>query len=241
MDDFDQIHKNLMYSMLGTTLAEITTLPICTTKVHFQNQSLTNRLSIKDTVKSIYKSYGVRGFYSASVPAITSQVFTTSSKYVVYKHICNKYGGNKYVNNTIGGICISLMSHPIDCIKVNTQMQITNLFSKIKKSGLSFLYRGYTKTLTKVCISSPLFFPLAEELTEKTGNTTVGSALASVVGTTAMQPLDYMKNRQMVKNPIWQGYDPRIYFRGLTLNLIRVVPHFTIIMTTISVCNKKFD
>lgn len=271
---------NTMNSMIGTFIAEMATLPICTVKTIYQTQPVGQFKNIVDTTTTIYKANGISGFYMASVPAVASQMFSTSSKYTMYKYICDHYHGNKYVNNTIGCVFISLGTHPLDCIKVNMQKSasatglaqsltqsltqsletgletsLTNtphiagllkknlhvfreyVVPKIRVDGYRFLYGGYSKTLTKVMISAPLFFPLSETLTDATGSTVLGPMAAATIGTICMQPIDYLKTRQMCdrKLALWQGWNPAPYFRGLTLNLMRVVPHFTIVMGSIRI------
>jgi len=49
-----------------------------------------------------------------------------------------------------------------------------------------------------------------------------------------------MKTRQIYGLPWFQGYHPRLYFKGLSLNLIRIVPHFVIVMTTVDVLRNRF-
>ena len=78
--------KNAIYSSIGTGISEIVTLPICTIKTNFQN---TNSISIISTIKDIYLREGFKSFYKASFPAIFSQIFSTSSKYVLYRYIDN--------------------------------------------------------------------------------------------------------------------------------------------------------
>ena len=259
-----QTHKtwvNTIHSLIGTFIAEMATLPICTVKTIYQTQTAGQFKTIFDTAKSIYNANGISGFYVASIPAVASQMFSTSAKYTMYKYICNHYNGNKYVNNTIGCIFISLCTHPLDCIKANMQkssgattglVNATGLVQKnihvfreyvvpkIKTDGYRFLYGGYSKTLTKVVISAPLFFPLSETLTDITGSTVFGPMAAATIGTICMQPIDYLKTRQMCdrKLSLWQGWNPTPYFRGLTLNLMRVVPHFTIVMGSIRILEK---
>ena len=110
-------------------------------------------------------------------------------------------------------------------------MHVSEIYKTITKNP-TILYRGYSKTFAKVVISAPLFFPLQEELTKQTGSNIIGSIMAATIGTTCMQPFDYLKNRQIYGNSLYNTPGIKIYFRGLSLNLFRVVPHFTIIMYT---------
>ena len=68
----NKIFRNIVYSSLATSIAELATLPICTIKTNYQN---THSNSIINTAKSIYSRGGIKPFYAASVPAIFGQVF----------------------------------------------------------------------------------------------------------------------------------------------------------------------
>ena len=72
-------------SAIATGVAEIVTLPICTLKTVYQN---TSSVSFVESAKKIYITSGIKGFYKASVPAIMSQMFSTSSKYAFYRKFC---------------------------------------------------------------------------------------------------------------------------------------------------------
>lgn len=221
-------------SAIATTLAEFITLPICTTKTNFQNGKHKN---IKEAFIDIYKTRGMKGFYSASLPSVGGQVLSTALKYTIYKKlntINNGHWSMKYLNGMICGISVSLITHPIDAIKVHMQMGSKDI---IKKFSLNFFYSGYRWTFIKMCVSGPLFFPLCDYFKEKTNSIFIGSLMASVVATTVMQPVDYLKTRGLYGNN--DIPKPRILFRGLSLNLLRVVPHFTIVMTTINYLNNK--
>lgn len=76
------------------------------------------------TAKEIYRQNGLKTFYRASFPAITSQMFSTSSKFVFYRKLEDLQlpYTNKVTNGIIGGVASSLVTHPIDAIKIHLQM-----------------------------------------------------------------------------------------------------------------------
>lgn len=226
--------SDFINSSLATTLAEIVTLPICTTKTNFQNGTYKN---IRTTISSIYNSRGIKGFYKASFPSVSGQVLSTASKYTVYRklnEINNSHWSMKYLNGILCGLSVSLITHPLDAIKVHMQMDTKEL---MKKFSLKFFYSGYKWSFIKTCISGPLFFPLCDFCKEETGSIFYGSMMASIIATTIMHPVDYFKTRGLYGNDIIFGI--KSWFRGLSLNLMRIVPHFIIVMTTIDYLNKK--
>ena len=223
--------QNIINSATATAIAEIVTLPICTIKTRYQN---TQSNSIQQTIKSIYRTSGIKAFYAASVPAISSQVLSTSSKYVLYRHFEDQHFSysNKMFNGMISGIMSSLITHPIDSIKIHFQMN-TSFMAQLKQHGIGLFYRGYSKTFSKTALGSSLFFPLYDYSNSLFNNPFYASFCSAVISTSIIHPLDYLKTRHIFGLPLYQGYNPITYYKGLTLNLLRVVPHFMIVMTTI--------
>nr|QZX42720.1 mitochondrial carrier [Mimivirus sp.] len=231
--------NNIINSAIATGIAEIMTLPICTIKTNYQN---TNSTSMYQTIKHIYNQGGIQAFYRASPAAIMSQIFSTSSKYFLYKWFekQNIPYSNKILNGLMSGIISSLLTHPIDTIKIHLQMN-ANLKNEFKIHGPKLLYRGYSKTFGKAAIGSCLFFPIYDKIYENIGNSLTASMMSAIISATIMQPLDYLKTRHIYGLSLYQGYNIKYYYKGLFLNLFRVVPHFMIVMTTIDYLNKCVD
>lgn len=223
---------NFKNSAIATATAEFLTLPICTTKTVYQNNHMK---SIGQAFGSIYRTQGIIGFYKASIPSITGQVFTTASKYSLYNHLKTHWINNSLLCGALSGVLVSTISHTADVVKVHMQMNSTELLQKILNNPIKTLYSGYRWTFIKAGITGPLFFPLNDYFKHKTNSVFFGSLITSVISTTLMQPLDYFKTRSMYGNQI----DTKNLFKGLSLNLMRVVPHFVIVMTTIDYLKTK--
>lgn len=230
-------YTDITNSAIATIVAEIITLPICTFKTNYQNNST---LSMQQCLKNIYMKNGISGFYKASVPAIMSQTYSTSSKYFLFRFFENKNYPytNKMINGIISGILTSLITHPIDNIKIHLQMN-DSFMCKLRENGFGLFYRGYSKSFGKTVISSSMFFPLYETLNEYFEKPVVSSMLTAIISTTIMQPLDFLKTRHIYGLSLYNGLNLQHYYRGLSLNLMRIVPHFVITMTTIDFLNKK--
>jgi len=224
--------NNLYASLTATAIAEIITLPICTLKTNLQNS---NQTSIKKLSLDIYKKHGLKFFYNASFPAIMGQMISTSSKYTIYKFLTTNEKNpikNKFVNGMIGGIGSSLITHPLDVVKIHMQMKY-NFMNILRNEGLKIFYRGYSKTFTKITISSSCFFPIYDTINEKIKNPVIASTLSGFISAIIMHPADYLKTRHISGKPLYQGLNPMIYYKGLSLNLLRIVPHFMITMSLI--------
>lgn len=227
--------NNLTSAAVATTLAEVLTLPICTVKTNYQN---TTGVNVTQTIANVYRAHGLAGFIKASPPAVASQVLSTSSKYCLYRYFNNDSSllSNKMACGAISGILSSLLTHPFDTVRVHVQMKDRlSLINLIKTESPLILYRGYSKSLAKVCVGSSLFFPLYDYIKSnlETNNPMIPAMLSAVLATTLVHPIDYLKTRQIYGLQLYQSRSFLFYYKGLSLNLCRVVPHFTIVMTII--------
>ena len=229
--------QNIINSAIATATAEILTLPICTIKTNYQN---TDGRTIYSTCQTIYRRNGVSGFYNASFPAIASQIISTSSKYFFYKYLEgeNYRYSNKILNGMMSGIMSSLITHPIDTVKIHYQMD-KPLLPEIRRHGIRLFYRGYSKSFGKACLGSSLFFPIYDYINNQIHTPVVASLLSAIISTTIIQPMDYLKTRHIYGLPLYQGFKFGVYYKGLSLNLMRIVPHFMIVMTTIDYLQRK--
>ena len=84
-----------------------------------------------------------------------------------------------------------------------------------------------------------MFFPIRDKFLLHTNNF-AASFCTAIVATTIIHPFDYMKTRQACGEKIFHGYNPLFYYKGLSLNLSRVVPHFTIMMVVTGYLEKLF-
>lgn len=231
----ESIYKNMFYSSTATAIAEFATLPICTIKTNFQNiHDMKQKPSIINVTKTIYNRGGIKAFYAASYPAITGQIFSTTSKYTLYRYFESLPDypiKNKFLNGMTAGLISSIFTHPLDVIKVHRQMNYP-------LNSFNILYRGYSKTFIKIGISSSIFFPLYDTVNNYINNPFLASSTSGIIACIIMHPIDYLKTRHMSGLQLYQGYNPITYYRGLSINLLRIVPHFIITMGVIEYMKK---
>jgi len=234
---------DIINSAIGTGIAEIITLPVCTLRTNYLNSNM----RIPETVGKIYGNYGILGFYKGSMSAIGSQVLSTSSKWTLYQYlnkntnICENKHLKRLVNSSISGCISSLLTHPIDTIKIHSQMQKHGLYTEIRNFGPKFLYRGYSKSISKILFGNTIIFPLNDaykDLFETKIETPIYrtgvSAFCSTITTTCLiHPIDYLKIRHIYGLSLYDGNNFKNYYRGLSLSLLRNIPHFTITMVFI--------
>lgn len=219
---------NLISSALGTAIAEFTTLPICTLKTRYQSSDSKDMFQL---ARRMVKNEGLKAFYNASIPSITSQVFTTSSRWYLYNFAIDeykkKYGNPQIYNNILfsvgANVSISLVTHPLDFIKIHLQNKEPVKFRNI--------YRGYSKTLSKYAVGGATFFPIYTSLNDSLRNPILASFMTSIISVLILHPIDYLKVRHIGDRLLYHGFNIASYYKGLGLNLMRTVPHFTITMS----------
>lgn len=201
----------------------------------------------QSAVGFIWQQNGWKGFYKASVPAVAAQVFATTSKYSLYQAFQNKnqhqtkspdsFGftlmARKMMIGLVTGTLVSVVTHPIDVCRIVLQNQ-QSIQTQLKSSPSwhQFFYRGYSKTLLKIGIGSAAFFPIYDLCKHHIESPFYSAFTSSVLSTCIMHPADYLKTIYAagVKTPLTLDVLKKSY-RGVTLNLMRIVPHFTIVMT----------
>lgn len=232
------VRRNFINASLATIVAELATLPICTAKSRYQN---TTGISFRHLMKKILKEEGISAFYRASVPAILSQTFSTGSKWTLYRKFNEslEWNENKIVNSVInsvaGGVITSIITHPFDVVRVHFQMQ-----QKTDLKGWNFrqFYRGYSKSLGKTVLGGLTYFPIYEQIKPLFSNSLLAGASTAIIATTISQPFDYLKTRQVYQGKnLYQNFQWKSLYKGYTLNLARVVPHYAITMY----CIDKFE
>jgi hypothetical protein len=229
------IINDILIPAISVGCAEVLTLPICTLKSNYQNTHSTSlMLTFKDMIdiaKAEYNGNYFKVFYRASLPAVTSQVFSTTSKMTLYRYL-SQYYDNLMLNGAVAGVCVSLITHPFDTIKIRDQMR-TNILLQSEASIIKNLYKGYSKSLAKTLVGGMMYFPLFDYIKSLNLNSTQSAFLSATISTCILHPFDYVKTRQCANLQWFNGYNPIKYMKGLHVNLLRIVPHFTISMTLI--------
>jgi hypothetical protein len=220
---------NIIPSVLGTLTAEILTLPICTVKTIYQNNKL---LSIYQTINLIIKNSGYKGFIQASLPAIASQIISTSTKYSFYTIIKEKRKTkstdllSNSINGMLGGVLGSIFSHPVDVWK--NYLQRNEVFNW-NILNLKLYYQGYSASIYKNIVLYSCLFPIYDYYKTKFNSIYISSICTTLTVSLIIQPFDYYKTVKMA------GINNKIllkdFSRGFGLLLARSIPHFLITMT----------
>ena len=220
--------NNLFPSIIGTLVAEIVTLPICTIKTVYQNNS---KLNIRQTINLILINSGYRGFFQASVPAIISQMVSTSTKYTFYNKI-KEYRQTKSndllsnsMNGIIGGILGSIFAHPIDVWKNYSQRNEKFNWQKI---DYKLYYQGYSASMYKNIVLYASLYPIYDFYKHKFNSIYISSIATTITVSFIIQPFDYYKTVKIAGNKF--DFKLNNLSRGFGLMLFRSIPHFLITM-----------
>ncbi len=261
VSDTNKTLHNIINSAIGTLVAEIVTLPLCTLKTVYQNNPT---FTIRDTYKHIYyygqshnnKHHSYRGFFQASSPAIISQIVSTSSKYSAYEFIKsirnrNIVGEkdhkilllNNSINGIIGGLMGSVVTHPFDLWKNFVQrnesytMHLKNSSKNMKSFISNGLYQGYSGSIAKNIVLYASLFPLFDYYQSLTHHFWLASLGTTLSVSLLIQPFDYYKVVRMANS---QGKIIKNPFRGFSLLLARSIPHLFITMSLTKFLNNYF-
>lgn len=220
----NDISKNIIAAAIGTSVAELVVIPICTVRTNYQVNLNTNLYNCIKNVPS---------FYNASGLAITSQVLGISARYTIYEHLKqkNKIDNiyyDKFVNGALSGILGCVFVHPIDVLKTARQIK-RPILEQYKNDGVRFLYRGYTKNIYKSILLYSTLLPIYDLCKEKYSVFTAAVA-TSAITTSILYPIDFIKVRHMANEKLFLGFNPLLYYRGIILSFAKNIPHFTITM-----------
>ncbi len=224
---------NIVRSSIALSIAEFVTLPICTIKTLYQNNQYNHKIS--NVMSNHYKRFGIISFYNACIPAVSIQVMITSIKYSLYRHF-QKYNVNPLLCGIGSGIVGSILSHPLSLCKIYLQMK-KPLLNDIRNSGYRMMYRGYSKSFLKMMVMNSIFMPTYDFVNSMT-NVVTSSIVTSALTTLIVQPFDYLKTRHIAGLSLYNNKNISIYYKGLTLNMARNMPHTIITMYIIENCQK---
>lgn len=225
--------EHLVSNAIAVSIAEVITLPICTIKTNYQ---VSKQVSLPNIIKRIYCEFGILGFYRATTSAVVSQTVSTTSKFTFYQLI-KEYRltkdndiPNNMINGAAGGILGSLFAHPIDVLK--SYQQRSAPFTPTLRN----FYSGYSQAILKNILLYGALFPVYDFYQTKFQNIYISAPLTTITITLYLQPIDYIKQNLIAKTKP----EFRNLYKGVSLNLLRSIPHFVITMTLTEQIKKTF-
>ena len=126
-------------------------------------QTINNNNTLNNTIKNVYKTNGILGFYKGIVPTTIRQATTQGTSFLVYDKSKIYYEQNKYLASysglyagLTGGTMAVLVNNPVDAIKTYKQSDRGNnsiiSISKeiIQNHGFKGFYKGALLRISRV-------------------------------------------------------------------------------------------
>lgn len=147
--------NNFLISYLAGNAASLVSNPLFVLKVRMQ----TSKMSYAETIRSIYKTNKIAGFYSG-FPATAVNNLKLGFQFPLYNFLKNSTDNIGLSSGLAKGLVTSVM-YPMDLVRTyqrsnkGSGMSILNIIKKLyKENGLKGLYRG---VLLYNCVSVPQF------------------------------------------------------------------------------------
>lgn len=224
--------RDLIGAGSGVTIATVFSAPISTIKVNYQTKHFR---SVYETCSVLYSEGGVWRFYRGVGPLLVAHVVSFSSRYVMYDTL-KQYRNTKtwdlkqnMFNGFMAGMLTSVFSHPFGVMK-NIIERGNSFKHEFKEVGPRLLYRSYWKAVCKTSLRHTFLFPVYDYTKSHVNSNALASMFTGLVVSLIVEPLDFLKARDIARQPLFVGWNPIRYYKGLPLTLFKTVPNFTIIM-----------
>ena len=258
-----------LFGLLSNGISTTLIHPIDVVKTNFQlaqthNVSRnvdrgTTNLNVRDIVRNVWKTRGVRGFYSGlspnlcTYPIFWSVYFGTNQIMRDYEISENIYV-DKFVKSYTAGLIGSGLTNPLFVLK--TRMQNNNnsnsLFQTIRETnrlGFRSYYRGLGSTYLNN-LKLAVQFPLYDVIHDKTDSVVISSFTAKTISSSLTYPLDLIRVnqrnsdtrltiRETARN-IYKRGGFRGLYRGIMLYNAVTTPNFVIMMVGYEMMKRRF-
>lgn len=262
-----QANRRFICAALGTSVAEAITFPLCTVKTVYQSNF---ELSIPEAVRRIYygvegrqvkqdisvNNHPIVGqgrlsrFYSGLQFGVASQALSTGLKYGLYRTIsewrgtCRSDIRNGMLNGAMTSVMASVITHPFEVAKFHYQDKLP-YWAPLRARGVWFMYQGYSKCFFKAVVGGVTYFPINDAVAHQFqgadsffGKVVLPSFCSAVISTLILQLPDFYRVRSSLGK---KDLPLKTSFRGLSLYLGRVVPHFTILISVTQWLEDQWD
>jgi len=160
----DSVYFDILFGIIGRISHDFFMVPgdIIRMRSNITNQSTMN------TVKDIYSTFGLRGFYKGSIPSFCMNVPSGIIEFTSHNYMERKFGNNgiqPLITGLVTGISSAVVCTPIDTVKTcmqcdrignNNYSDIQNTIRTIfKKRGILGFFRGLNLRIlqTTVCFT----------------------------------------------------------------------------------------
>jgi solute carrier family 25 aspartate/glutamate transporter 12/13 len=219
-------------ALISGYVGAICVYPIDFVKTRVQNnQSLINLIK-NTTIKDFYKGSIIQLIGIGPEKAIKIYMNKLVSNNEFIKKKCNNY--TEIIAGACAGASQVLVTNPIEIIKIQYQMNLTqnkSLFDIIKSTNY---YKGSSLCLMRDIPFSVIYFPTYNYL-KKDYNNFIAGTLAGIPSAYLVTPFDVIKTRYQMKNNNHNIFDcvKKIYYdngfwRGGMWRVLKSAPQFGI-------------
>jgi len=169
---YESFYSDFVFGIIGKVSHDLFMVPGDIIRLR---SNITNKSSI-NTVKDIYSSFGLRGFYKGSVPNFCMNIPSGIIEFTCHNYLERKFGNNgiqPLITGLATGVSSTMISTPIDTIKTCMQCdgignnKYNNISDTIKviyrKRGISGFFRGASLR----CIQTTACFTIYDLMNKK--------------------------------------------------------------------------
>lgn len=177
--------------------------PFDTIKTRMQADSVYQNLTTRGVAIDIYKTQGIRGFYSGFFPPFIGSSIFRSIQFAAYGFTVasfrdedsllrrTKIAGVEarvILGGIVSGTCRAVIESPLDFLKTQKQVR-----SNLSVMSFAQLYKGFTATLGRNILLMTTFFAVIDRLSDWDSFARGGTA--TTAAWTLVWPLDVVKSR----------------------------------------------
>jgi solute carrier family 25 (mitochondrial folate transporter), member 32 len=247
------LNNEFAIGTISSIISYSLTYPIDAIKTNYQVANLNQKPILKDVIKQIYITHGIRGFYRG----ISSNLLTYPLFWGIF------FQTNSHSNVFIASGIASLVTNPLFVLKtrfqslghsdnlVNQKVSYFNLTKNIyKNEGPRGFFKGFGSTLannTKLWIQMPLY----DKLYEKTNNIVMASMIAKIASATLYYPTDLIRTNQRnlkdnrnvfeLSKSIYRTNGIKGFYNGVMLYNLVSIPSFVTLMVCRDYIKKYYD
>lgn len=200
--------------------------PFDTTKVRIQ----TTKSKLSNTVISIFKNEGVRGFYKGYRPPLLINSVINSLIFGLNGYFYDKYE-NYFISGYLSGSIVSPLISVTQLIKCQVQKETT--YIKKETTVIKDMFKGKLNPLNGFCatyyresIAFGLYFGSYNYLQNKYDNPFLNGGIAGIINWTCTYPIDVIKTRkqtypELKYRDIISNFNIKDNIRGLNITIIR--------------------
>ena len=164
--------KQFIASAIGSAISSVVLSPVIVVKVRLQNSLYGVEVTLLDTIKSIYRSDGLRGFWNGGKTALVQSIPSNVIYMTTYEHLKKELNNNNSIENKqllpagAGAFARTVSVTAVSPLELIRTIQASGIQKSIKgivrditqQTGIIGLYKGLAPTLLRDVPFSSLYW-----------------------------------------------------------------------------------